>query len=291
LILIKADRMNILVTGSNGQLGNEIRVASEAYNLFNYLFTDVAELDICNKQALEDFVRQHDIHTIVNCAAYTAVDKAEDDVDLCYRINRDAVRNIAQVAVMHNLKVVHVSTDYVFDGTSCIPVTENMPTAALGVYGKSKLEGENELLAICPTAVVVRTSWLYSSFGANFVKTMIKLGSERDVLNVIFDQVGTPTYAADLAQAILQMLSAKDFVPGVYHYSNEGVCSWYDFTINIHRLAGVNCRVNPIETKDYPTRTPRPHYSVLNKAKIKSVYGIEIPYWQDSLQICISKLK
>jgi len=283
--------MNILVTGSNGQLGNEIRVASEAYNLFNYLFTDVAELDICNKQALEDFVRQHDIHTIVNCAAYTAVDKAEDDVDLCYRINRDAVRNIAQVAVMHNLKVVHVSTDYVFDGTSCIPVTENMPTAALGVYGKSKLEGENELLAICPTAVVVRTSWLYSSFGANFVKTMIKLGSERDVLNVIFDQVGTPTYAADLAQAILQMLSAKDFVPGVYHYSNEGVCSWYDFTINIHRLAGVNCRVNPIETKDYPTRTPRPHYSVLNKAKIKSVYGIEIPYWQDSLQICISKLK
>lgn len=283
--------MNILVTGSNGQLGNEIRVASEAYNLFNYLFTDVAELDICNKQALEDFVRQHDVHTIVNCAAYTAVDKAEDDVDLCYRINRDAVRNIAQVAAMHNLKVVHVSTDYVFDGTSCIPVTENMPTAALGVYGKSKLEGENELLTICPTAVVVRTSWLYSSFGANFVKTMIKLGSERDVLNVIFDQVGTPTYAADLAQAILQMLSAKNFVPGVYHYSNEGVCSWYDFTINIHRLAGVSCRVNPIETKDYPTRTPRPHYSVLNKAKIKSVYGIEIPYWQDSLQICISKLK
>ncbi len=283
--------MNILITGSNGQLGNEIRVASEAYNLFNYLFTDVAELDICNKQALEEFVEQHDVHTIVNCAAYTAVDKAEDDVDLCYRINRDAVRNIAQVAAMHNLKVVHVSTDYVFDGTSCIPVTENMPTAALGVYGKSKLEGENELLAICPTAVVVRTSWLYSSFGANFVKTMIKLGSERDVLNVIFDQVGTPTYAADLAQAILQILSAKDFVPGVYHYSNEGVCSWYDFTINIHRLAGVSCRVNPIETKDYPTRTPRPHYSVLNKAKIKSVYGIEIPYWQDSLQICISKLK
>jgi len=283
--------MNILVTGSNGQLGNEIRVASESYNLFNYLFTDVAELDICNKPALENFVKQNNVHAIINCAAYTAVDKAEDDVELCYQINRDAVRNIAQVAALYQLKVVHVSTDYVFDGTSCMPLTENMPTAALGVYGKSKLEGETELLAMCPTAVVVRTSWLYSTFGANFVKTMIKLGSERDVLNVIFDQVGTPTYAADLAVAILQILQADQFVSGIYHYSNEGVCSWYDFTKKIHKLAGVSCHVKPIETKDYPTRTPRPHYSVLNKSKIKTVYGIEIPYWEDSLGICISKLK
>lgn len=282
--------MKILVTGSNGQLGNEIRVASTLYSGFQFLFTDVADLDICDKNALSHFVSEYAVDAIVNCAAYTAVDKAEEDVELCYRINRDAVRNIAEVAVLHQLKVLHVSTDYVFDGTSYVPLTEEMPTAALGVYGKSKLEGELELQAICPDSVIVRTSWLYSSFGANFVKTMIKLGSERDVLNVIFDQVGTPTYAADLAQAILKVLSSPIFVPGIYHYSNEGVCSWYDFTKKIHKFAGVSCLVNPIETKDYPTRTPRPHYSVLNKAKIKSVYGIEIPYWEDSLAVCISKL-
>ncbi len=282
--------MNILVTGSNGQLGNEIRVASAAFTNFNYIFTDVAELDICNKQALESFVVENDVDAILNCAAYTAVDKAEDDVDLCYRINRDAVRNIAEVALAHDLKVVHVSTDYVFDGTSHFPLTEDMPTAALGVYGKSKLAGENELITICPSAVVIRTSWLYSSFGGNFVKTMIKLGTERDALNVIFDQVGTPTYAADLAVAILKVLSAEKFVSGLYHYSNEGVCSWYDFTKKIHKLAGVTCTVKPIETKEYPTRTPRPHYSVLNKSKIKATYGIEIPYWEDSLEKCIEIL-
>lgn len=282
--------MNILVTGSNGQLGNEIRVASAAYSSSEFLFTDVAELDICNKQALEDFVDGNGVDAIVNCAAYTAVDKAEDDVELCYKINRDAVRNIAEVAVARNLKVIHVSTDYVFDGTSHFPLTEDMPTAALGVYGKSKLAGETELTAICPGSVIIRTSWLYSSFGGNFVKTMLKLGTERDSLNVIFDQVGTPTYAADLANAILKVLHAADFIPGVYHYSNEGVCSWYDFTKRIHKLAGVNCYVKPIETKDYPTRTPRPHYSVLNKAKIKSAYGIEIPYWEDSLEACLKVL-
>lgn len=283
--------MNILITGSNGQLGNEIRVASAQYPKFNYIFTDVAELDICDKAALESFVQANAVNAIVNCAAYTAVDKAEDDVDLCYKINRDAVRNIAEVAVNQNLKVIHVSTDYVFDGTSHFPLTEDMPTAALGVYGKSKLAGEDELTAICPSSVIIRTSWLYSSFGGNFVKTMIKLGTERDSLNVIFDQVGTPTYAADLANAILQILQADNFVPGIYHYSNEGVCSWYDFTKRIHKLAGITCNVKPIETKEYPTRTPRPHYSVLNKAKIKATYGIEIPYWEDSLERCINLLK
>lgn len=279
--------MNILVTGSNGQLGNEIRVSSATFRVFNYIFTDVAELDICNKTALESFVVENEVDAIINCAAYTAVDKAEDDVELCYKINRDAVRNIAEVALAHKLKVIHVSTDYVFDGTSHFPLTEDMPTAALGVYGKSKLAGENELMAICPDSVIIRTSWLYSSFGGNFVKTMIKLGTDRDALNVIFDQVGTPTYAADLAEAILNVLSAEKFVSGIYHYSNEGVCSWYDFTKKIHKLAGVNCHVKPIETKDYPTRTPRPHYSVLNKSKIKTTYGIEIPYWEDSLERCI----
>lgn len=279
--------MNVLVTGSNGQLGNEIRVASAAFSAFSYIFTDVAELDICNKSALENFVVENSVDAIINCAAYTAVDKAEDDVDLCYKINRDAVRNIAEVAMAHQLKVIHVSSDYVFDGTSYMPLTEDMPTAAMGVYGKSKLAGERELMAVCPDAVIIRTSWLYSSFGGNFVKTMIKLGTERDSLNVIFDQVGTPTYAADLANTILTVLSAEEFVPGIYHYSNEGVCSWYDFTKKIHKLARVTCNVKPIETKDYPTRTPRPHYSVLNKSKIKTTYGIEIPYWEDSLEKCI----
>jgi len=275
--------------GSNGMLGKEISSLWNTHNI-QYYNSDI-EVDITDITKLRDFTSKKNITWIINCSAYTAVDKAEDDVELCYQINRDAVRNIAQVAALYQLKVVHVSTDYVFDGTSCMPLTENMPTAALGVYGKSKLEGETELLAMCPTAVVVRTSWLYSTFGANFVKTMIKLGSERDVLNVIFDQVGTPTYAADLAVAILQILQADQFVSGIYHYSNEGVCSWYDFTKKIHKLAGVSCHVKPIETKDYPTRTPRPHYSVLNKSKIKTVYGIEIPYWEDSLGICISKLK
>jgi dTDP-4-dehydrorhamnose reductase len=283
--------MIVLIIGSNGQLGNEIRVASAQYPKFNYIFTDVAELDICDKATLETFVKANAVDAIVNCAAYTAVDKAEDDVDLCYKINRDAVRNIAEVAAAHNLKVIHISTDYVFDGTSHVPLTEDMSTAALGVYGKSKLEGEQELQTFCPISVIIRTSWLYSSFGGNFVKTMIKLGTERDNLNVIFDQVGTPTYAADLAEAILQVLSAASFVPGIYHYSNEGVCSWYDFTKRIHKLACVSCNVKPIETKDYPTRTPRPHYSVLNKSKIKSTYGIEIPYWEDSLERCINLLK
>jgi len=282
--------MNVLVTGSNGQLGNEIRVASTAFSAFNYIFTDVAELDICNKAALNRFVVDNVIDAIINCAAYTAVDKAEDDVDLCYKINRDAVRNIAEVALAHKVKVIHISTDYVFDGTSHFPLTEDMPTAALGVYGKSKLAGENELITICPDSVIIRTSWLYSSFGGNFVKTMIKLGNERDTLNVIFDQVGTPTYAADLAVAILNVLSAKNFVSGIYHYSNEGVCSWYDFTKKIHKLANVSCLVKPIETKDYPTRTPRPHYSVLNKSKIKTTYEIEIPFWEDSLEVCIRTL-
>ncbi|MFZ4582290.1 MAG: dTDP-4-dehydrorhamnose reductase, partial [Paludibacter sp.] len=254
--------MNVLVTGSNGQLGNEIRVVSAKYPKLNYIFTDVAELDICDKAALETFVKANAVNAIVNCAAYTAVDKAEDDVELCYKINRDAVRNIAEVAVTYELKVIHISTDYVFDGTSHTPLTEDIPTAALGVYGKSKLAGEQELLTFCPISVIIRTSWLYSSFGGNFVKTMIKLGTEREVLNVIFDQVGTPTYAADLADAILKILSADVFVPGIYHYSNEGVCSWYDFTKRIHKMAGVTCHVKPIETKDYLTRTPRPHYSV-----------------------------
>jgi len=282
---------NLLITGSHGQLGNEMQQVAARYPAFNYIYTDIDELDICDKMALETFVKAHTVDIIVNCAAYTAVDKAEDDVELCYKINRDAVKNIAEVAAANKLKVVHVSTDYVYDGTNHVPYTEDQPVCPSSVYGKSKLAGEEALLEICRQAVIIRTSWLYSSFGNNFVKTMLKRGAEYDSLNVIFDQVGTPTYAADLAEAIMKLLSHETFVPGIYHFSDEGVCSWYDFTKSIHRIAGIVCNVKPIETKDYPTRTPRPHYSVLNKAKIKATYEITIPHWEESLEKCIALLQ
>ena len=281
----------ILITGSHGQLGNEMQQAAKSFPAFNYLYTDIEDLDICDRAALNAFVKANKVNIIVNCAAYTAVDKAEDDVELCYKINSDAVRNIGEVASENNLKVVQISTDYVFDGTNHIPYTEDQPVCPDTVYGKSKLAGEQALMASCKDAVIIRTAWLYSSFGNNFVKTMIKLGTERDSLNVIFDQIGSPTYAADLAHAILKVLSHETFVPGIYHFSDEGVCSWYDFTKTIHRIAGITCDVHPIETKDYPARTPRPHYSVLNKAKIKSTYGIVIPHWEESLERCIKILK
>ena len=281
---------NILITGANGQLGNEIRVASAHFPQFRFFFTDVTELDICNREAVHAYMAENHMDGIVNCAAYTAVDKAEDDAETCYRINRDAVKNLAEAAREYKLDIIHVSTDYVFDGKSYLPYTEVMPVNPSSVYGKSKLEGERILMEICPEAVIVRTSWLYSSFGNNFVKTMLRLGQERDKLNVIFDQVGTPTYAADLAVALLSILAAGKPAAGIYHYSNEGVCSWYDFTRSIHRLAGISCDLVPIESKEYPVRTPRPHFSVLNKAKIKQTYGTEIPHWEDSLEKCIRLL-
>ncbi len=281
----------ILITGSHGQLGNEMQQAANRFPAFNYIYTDVEELDICDKAVLNAFIKANHVNIIVNCAAYTAVDKAEDDVELCYKINSDAVRNIGEVANENGLKVVHISTDYVFDGTNYLPYSEDQAVCPATVYGKSKLAGEQALFESCKQAVILRTAWLYSSFGNNFVKTMMKLGTERDSLNVIFDQVGTPTYAADLADAILNIISHESFVPGIYHFSDEGVCSWYDFTKTIHRIAGITCDVHPIETKDYPARTPRPHYSVLNKAIIKSTYGIVIPYWEESLERCIKILK
>lgn len=281
----------ILITGSNGQLGNEMRQVSTQYADFEYIFTDVAELDICNKLALDAFVKENAVQYIVNCAAYTAVDKAEDDEELCFKINADAVRNIGEVAAANGIKVVHVSTDYVFDGTNFKPYNEDQEVSPATVYGQSKLAGEQALLESNPESVIIRTAWLYSSFGNNFVKTMIKLGTERDALNVVFDQVGSPTYAADLAEAIMQVVSHESFVPGIYHFSDEGVCSWYDFTKTIHRMAGVECNVRPIESWQYPARTPRPHYSVLNKAKIKTTYGIVVPHWEDSLKKCIDLLQ
>jgi dTDP-4-dehydrorhamnose reductase len=284
----------ILVTGANGQLGNEMRLLADKYKEFTFDFTDIAELDLCNAEVVLDYCTRTHPSYIINCAAYTAVDKAEDDSELCYKVNRDAVDNIAKAAKAIGAKVLHVSTDYVFDGTNHSPYVESDPVCPVSVYGKTKLEGEQVLMAACPESVILRTSWLYSTFGNNFVKTMIKFGKEREKLTVIFDQVGTPTYAGDLAAALMQIVVSSEkgsFTPGIYHYSNEGVCSWYDFTISIHKIAGITtCQVLPIETKDYPTKAARPAYSVLNKSKIKAVYGITIPHWETSLAACIAKL-
>lgn len=281
---------NILITGANGQLGNEMRVLSEENRDYTYFFTDVAELDICNGQAVMDFVKANNIHVVVNCAAYTAVDKAEENVGLCTRLNSDAVGYLAKAAEANGAALVQISTDYVFDGTAHIPYKETDPTCPDSVYGSTKLTGEQNALTLCSRAMVVRTAWLYSTFGNNFVKTMLRLGKERESLGVIFDQIGTPTYARDLARVIFAAIR-QGIVPGVYHFSNEGVCSWYDFTKAIHRMAGITtCRVKPLHTEEYPTPARRPHYSVLDKSKIKSTYGVEVPYWEDSLQSCMAQL-
>ena len=281
---------NVLITGSNGQLGNEMRVLSETNKEYTYFFTDVAELDICNEQAVMDFVKANNIKVIVNCAAYTAVDKAEENVELCTKLNADAVGYLAKAAEANGAEFVQISTDYVFDGTADIPYQETEPTCPNSEYGSTKLAGEQNALTLCSRSMVIRTAWLYSTFGNNFVKTMIRLGKERDTLGVIFDQVGTPTYARDLARVIFAAIR-QGVVPGVYHFSNEGVCSWYDFTKAIHRIAGItDCKVNPLHTEEYPTPAKRPHYSVLDKTKIKNTYQIEIPYWEDSLKECISQL-
>ncbi len=282
---------NILITGANGQLGNEMRVLSEENKEYTYFFTDVAELDICNEQAVMDFVKANDIHVIVNCAAYTAVDKAEENIEFCTKLNADAVGYLAKAAEANQAEFIQISTDYVFDGTAHTPYRETEPTCPNSVYGSTKLAGEQNALTLCSRSMVIRTAWLYSTFGNNFVKTMIRLGKERDTLGVIFDQIGTPTYARDLACAIYAAIR-QGVTPGVYHFSNEGVCSWYDFTKAIHRLADIKDRkVNPLHTEEYPTPAKRPHYSVLDKTKIKNTYHIEIPYWMDSLQSCIAQLE
>lgn len=281
---------NILVTGANGQLGNEMRLLAELNKEYTYFFTDVAELDICDEQAVMNFVTAHQIDIIVNCAAYTAVDKAEDNQELCDKLNHVAPGYLAKAIQTRGGYLVQVSTDYVFDGTAHVPYTEEQPTCPDSVYGTTKLAGEQEAMKYCANTMIIRTAWLYSTFGNNFVKTMLRLGREKDSLGVIFDQIGTPTYARDLAVAIFAAIH-KGIIPGIYHFSNEGVCSWYDFTQMIHHLADIKtCKLRPLHTEEYPTKAKRPHYSVLDKTKIKDIYGIEIPYWVDSLKECIDKL-
>jgi dTDP-4-dehydrorhamnose reductase len=284
----------ILVTGANGQLGNEIRLLAEQYTEFDFDFTDINELDLCHPEAVLDYCEKLQPAYIINCAAYTAVDKAEDDVELCYKVNRDAVENLAKAATAVGARILHVSTDYVFDGSNTTPYMESDPVCPASVYGKSKLEGENVLRQYCPDSVIVRTAWLYSTFGNNFVKTMLRLGKEKETISVVTDQIGSPTYAGDLALALMKIVSDSEcgrFQPGIYHYSNEGVCSWFEFTLKIHELASITtCKVLPVLAKDYPSKVNRPAYSVLSKLKIKTNYGLSIPNWETSLAACISKL-
>ena len=283
--------MNILITGANGQLGNEMRDLSAGHPQHTYFFTDVQELDICDEQGVRAYVKEHAIDLIVNCAAYTAVDKAEDNADLCDKLNHLAPAHLADAAEACGAALIHVSTDYVFDGTAHIPYTEEVEPCPNSVYGTTKLAGEQEVMRRCSRAMIIRTAWLYSEYGNNFVKTMLRLGRERETLGVVFDQIGTPTYAGDLAKAIYAAIE-QGVVPGIYHFSNEGVCSWYDFTVAIHRLAGITtCKVSPLHTDEYPAKAPRPHYSVLDKTKIKQTYGIDIPHWETSLADCVEKLK
>ena len=284
---------NILVTGAAGQLGNEMHnVIAANEGCLNAFFTDVDTLDITDARAVREFVDNNAIDVIVNCAAYTAVDRAEDDAVACARLNIEAVANLASAARDFGAKMLHISTDYVFDGYGYRPYEEADEPNPKSVYGATKLDGERELLKYAPDSIIVRTSWLYSPYGKNFVKTMIALGQERDKLSVVCDQVGTPTSAADLAAAIFAIVSAEEWHKGIYHFSNEGAISWYDFAKAIHRIAGITgCRISPIKSKEYPTRAVRPYYSVLYKSKVKSTFGIAIPYWEDSLVKCIERIK
>ena len=288
--------MRVLITGSNGQLGSEIKELATNYSKLDFIFKDLPELDICNFEALQAFILDNNINAVINCAAYTAVDKAEEDAEIAEQVNSKGVINLVNALQTVNGKLIHISTDYVFDGDHFLPYKETDPVSPIGVYGETKRAGELAVINSDIDAIVIRTSWLYSSYGNNFVKTMLRLGSEKENLGVIFDQVGTPTYARDLAKTCLDILCGDSSVDiskngNLYHYSNEGVASWYDFAISIMELGGENCKVNPIQTKDYPALAKRPHYSVLNKSEIKIDFKIEIPYWRDSLKDCIEKIK
>jgi dTDP-4-dehydrorhamnose reductase len=281
---------SILVTGAKGQLGASIgNIISDTDNA-KYFFSDIDTLDISNKTAIETFVIENNIELIINCAAYTAVDRAEDDTVLCEKINFLAVKNIAEVASMHNIKVIHISTDYVFDGTGDIPYKENDETNPASVYGITKLKGEKVLMETLNDAVIIRTSWLYSETGNNFVKTMLRLGKERAEMGIVADQTGSPTYAHDLALAIKAIFTSAHFVPGIYHYCNKGACTWFEFTKAIFEIAGISCNVKSLKTSEYSTKAKRPAYSVLDTSKIQYIYNVEIPEWIESLKKCLINL-
>ncbi|MEL7221294.1 MAG: dTDP-4-dehydrorhamnose reductase [Bacteroidota bacterium] len=287
----------ILITGAGGQLGQELQTLSNHYPRWTFLAPTRQELDITDQVALPAFFAKHQPDYCLNTAAYTAVDKAETEQELAYAINAQAAAAIARLCQTHDTQLIHYSTDYAYKGDYNRPLLEDDATLGDGIYAKSKLQGDQMVLQELPAAMVIRTSWVYSSFGHNFVKTMLRLGQQRDALSVVFDQIGTPTYAYDLAAASLKIIEKiesgtvnKEDASGIFHYSNEGVCSWYDFAIRIFELSGIQCTVSPIESKDYPTPASRPHYSVLNKAKIKNTFELSIPHWQDGLERCLKKL-
>ena len=283
---------NILVTGANGQLGNEMRRLG-AVSPNNYIFTDVAELDITDKDAVMAFTKENSVNIIVNCAAYTNVDKAEDDEATATLINATAVKNLAEAVKAVDGTLFHISTDYVFGAEGNTPRTEDMPTNPLGVYGRTKLLGEQAIAEVGAKAITIRTAWLYSEFGNNFLKTMLRLTAEKEALNVVFDQVGTPTYAGDLALAIFSIIEGEIYEgnEGVYHFSNEGVCSWYDFAQEIATVMRHDkCKINPCHSSEFPSKVTRPPFSVLDKTKIKTTFGIEIPHWRDSMLYCMQRL-
>ncbi|MDL2223098.1 dTDP-4-dehydrorhamnose reductase [Bacteroidales bacterium OttesenSCG-928-M11] len=280
---------NVLVTGANGQLGQEIQAIAIDYDM-NFFFTDVEDLDLTQAEDVRLFIENKDIDLVINCAAYTAVDKAEDEPEVAYKVNAEAVKNLAE-AVFGKACLIHISTDYVFSGKQTNPIKETEQLDPQSVYGRSKLAGELALQAACPNSIIIRTAWLYSVYGNNFVKTILRLGAERDSLNVVCDQLGTPTYASDLARAIMTMVSEREFVPGIYHYSNEGEANWFDFAQAIVKNAGLTCVINPVSTSEYPTKATRPSYSILDKTKIKETFHITIPQWEESLIKCIDLLK
>lgn len=280
---------NILVTGANGQLGNALKAVATQYPDFQLLYTDKDTLDITSPEAVDAYFSGQTIDAVINCAAYTAVDKAETEEEAAFQLNFQAPLILAEAAAKYNSAFIHISTDYVFDGHHYRPYTETNETSPQSIYGASKLRGEAAVLGYHPNAIIIRTSWLYSRYGVNFVLRMQELMKEKESLNVVYDQVGTPTYAPDLAEAILTILQHPEPAGGIYHYSNEGVASWYDFAIAIKGLTGASCRISPVTSEQYPTAAKRPAYSVLNKEKIKSVFGITIPYWKDSLAVCLGE--
>ena len=288
-------KMRVLITGSNGQLGSEIRELESNYKILDLVFKDLTDLDICNYDFLQSFIIDNNINAVINCAAYTAVDKAEQNAEIAEEVNSKGVLNLVNALKSVNGKLIHISTDYVFNGDHFMPYNESDSVSPIGVYGNTKRNGELAVINSNIDGIVIRTSWLYSAYGNNFVKTMLRLGKQKQELGVIFDQVGTPTYARDLAKTCLEILCVGSSVNiskngNLYHYSNEGVASWYDFAISIMKIGGENCKVKPIQAKDYPTLAKRPQYSVLNKSKIKTDFKIEIPYWRDSLKDCIEKI-
>lgn len=285
--------MRILITGSNGQLGSEFKKLANYYKEFDFFFTDYDTLNICDALRVKIFLKENEIETIINCAAYTQVDLAENDRDKAFEVNSKAVANLVANAKALKIKIIHISTDYVFDGISHMPYKETDITNPIGVYGKSKLEGEDFLVNADINGIVIRTSWLYSQFGGNFVKTMMRLGTQKDIIGVVSDQIGSPTNAKDLALVCLDILAKNKILNSkgkIYHYSNKGVASWYDFAKSIMEFANIECKVDAVESKDYPTKAKRPHYSIFNKSKITEDFNITIPYWRDSLKDCIKKI-